>query len=447
MSISAIPGSLPPTPGIGGVGPLSAPPPVVPLTFLALSAAGFLGFAGTLALGADEVIDNARGPDTVAIVHLGVLAFLSVAVLGALHQFAPVVGGRALRSVVVARVTAVVFFAGAVALPTGFAHGPESLVMAGGVCASVGVALAAWNLSRPLAAPHKGAPMVGIRFSVGFLVATAAFGVVYAFNRSEGWFPLYTHRVLAHAHLGLLGWLGLTYVAVAEKLWPMFLLAHRPRARAGAWAVRLIPLGVVLFAPGLLFDARPVALAGGAIVIVGVGAHVVSLASVIRHRRRRLELLHAYVVGAALALAVAMILGMIAALADVSTLTRTRLVSGEVAALFGWITLAVIGHAHKVVPFISWMTLRRRGATTRPDGKPLLFADLFDRRVARTTCIATVAGVVLLVFGTTAGSTVALQWSALAFAVSATSAFSNLVIGPRRVLRAHTDDGGVRSVP
>jgi hypothetical protein len=160
-----------------------------------------------------------------------------------------------------------------------------------------------------------------------------------------------------------------------------------------------------------------------------------------------LELLHAYVVSATLALAVAAALGVIAGLADVSTVTRTRLVSGEVAALFGWIALAVVGHAHKVVPFISWMALRRRGAATGSDGKPLMFADLFDGRVARATWVATVTGDVLLVFGTTAGSTVALQWSALAFAVSATSAFSNLLIGPRRVLRAHTDDGGVRSAP
>ncbi|MEI2700350.1 MAG: hypothetical protein V9E94_19215, partial [Microthrixaceae bacterium] len=61
--------------------------------------------------------------------------------------------------------------------------------------------------------------------AVIYLVATAAFGVTYAFDRSNFWFELLSHRVLAHAHLGLIGWLGLAYVSVAEKLWPMFLLA------------------------------------------------------------------------------------------------------------------------------------------------------------------------------------------------------------------------------
>ena len=99
------------------------------------------------------------------------------------------------------------------------------------------VLLAAWNLSGPLAGHDGGLPLTGLRLSVGFLVVTVVFGVVYAFDRQTGWFPLLPNRVLAHAHLGLLGWLGLTYVSVAEKLWPMFLLAHRPRARAGAWGL------------------------------------------------------------------------------------------------------------------------------------------------------------------------------------------------------------------
>ena len=79
-----------------------------------------------------------------------------------------------------------------------------------------------------------GVPLVGLRLSVSYLVVTVGFGVTYAFDRTEGWFGLLPHRVLSHAHLGLLGWLGLTYVSVAERLWPMFLLAHRPSQRSGA---------------------------------------------------------------------------------------------------------------------------------------------------------------------------------------------------------------------
>src|ERR1019366_6113161 len=77
--------------------------------------------------------------------------------------------------------------------------------------------------------------------------------VVYVADRSGNWFDLTGHVVLAHAVIGLFGWLGLAYVSVAEKLWPMFFLAHIPgRHRAGQVAVRAVPAGVVLLSPGLL---------------------------------------------------------------------------------------------------------------------------------------------------------------------------------------------------
>ena len=149
------------------------------------------------------------------------------------------------------------------------------------------------NLSGPLSARGKGTTVLGLRLALGFLVLTAAFGVTYAFDRQASWFGLLPRRVLAHAHLGLLGWLGLAYVAVAEKLWPMFLLAHRPGSRTGDWAVRLLPTGAAVLAAGLLIPNKPVAVAGGLLAGAGLASHLASLAGVIRHRRRPLELLHA----------------------------------------------------------------------------------------------------------------------------------------------------------
>jgi hypothetical protein len=225
---------MPAAPFVPG-GAAAVPPPSVPLGFLAAGGVGLWAFGLAVWLAADRVVTSPTHPGVVSAVHVGMLAFLTTAVLGAVHQFTPVVARRPLRSVSAARLTLVGIVATAWLLPSGFAHGPESLVAAGGVVGAATVALAGWNLSRPLGARGGGVPLAGLRLSVGFLVATVAFGVVYAFDRQTGWFALLPHRVLAHAHLGLLGWLGLTYVSVAEKLWPMFLLAHRPRARAGAW--------------------------------------------------------------------------------------------------------------------------------------------------------------------------------------------------------------------
>ncbi|HEY8523709.1 MAG TPA: hypothetical protein VIL48_02015 [Acidimicrobiales bacterium] len=407
----------------------------MPLGFLAAAGVGLAAFGLAVWLAADRLVDTPTHPGAVATVHVGMLAFLTTAVLGALHQFAPVVGRRPLRSVAAARVTLAGMVATAWLLPSGFAHGPESLVAAGGAVGALTVALAAWNLSRPLASPDGGLPVAGLRLSVGFLVATVAFGVVYAFDRQTGWFPLLPHRVLTHAHLGLLGWLGLTYVAVAEKLWPMFLLAHRPRARAGAWAVGLVAAGTAVLAAGLLVAAPPVAWPGGVAVAAGLGCHVASLVGAVRHRRRRLELLHGFLFASTAFLAGAMVLAAVAGLADVGFAVRSRLVAAEIAALVAWLGLAVIGHAHKIVPFIAYTALLARGATTGPYGQPLLFADLFDHRIARLTLVAAAGGFAATTGGLLATSAEVVAVGGVLVAVAGALVTANLGTGPRRAAR------------
>ena len=86
-------------------GPPSVPPPSVPLSFLAAAGVGSVAFGLGAALAADTAVIAPTSPGVIGAVHLGVLAFLTTAVLGAMHQFTPVVSQRPLRSVAVARVT------------------------------------------------------------------------------------------------------------------------------------------------------------------------------------------------------------------------------------------------------------------------------------------------------------------------------------------------------
>ena len=430
------PANLPPMAAAtahGGAG--SVPPPSVPLGFLAAAGVGGAGFGLAAWFAADRLVGAPTHPGALAAVHVGVLAFLTMAVLGAVHHFAPVVAGRPLRSVLAARLTLAGMVLTAWLLPSGFAHGPEALVAAGGVVGSITVLLAAWNLSGPLSERGRGIPLVGLRLSVAYLVLTVAFGVVYAFDRQAGWFPLLPHRVLAHAHLGLLGWLGLTYVAVTEKLWPMFLLSHRPRARSGAWAVGLLAAGTLVLATGLLFALEPVALMGGTTVAVGLGCHLASLVATIRHRRRPLELLHGHLVASSGFLVAAVGLAAVAGLGDVDPATRSTLVAAEVACLLAWIALAVTGHAHKIVPFIAYTWLRRLGITQGPGGRPLLFGDLFHRGVAQATFTTGTAGWAAVVVGLLVEAPAVVAVGGGALSLTATGVMLNLWTGPRRARR------------
>jgi hypothetical protein len=420
----------------------SVPPASVPLSFFGAAAVGLVGFGAASMLAADKIVDSPIYPGTLAAVHVGMLAFLTVAVLGALHQFAPVIGKRPLRSVPAARVSSVGIVTTAWLLPTGFAHGPEDLVPTAGLIGAVSVALIGWNLSGPLGRGAKGLPVWGLRASVTFLIATVAFGVVYAFNRQTAWFPLLPQRVLAHAHLGLIGWLGLTYVSVAEKLWPMFLLSHRPSDRSARVAVGSFAGGVVVLAPGLLFGPPLVAWAGGVLLATGVVAHLTSLALHVRHRRRSLEVLHAFIFVSSGFLVAAVLFALLAATLDISTTTRTHLVSAEVMALTAWLGLAIIGHVHKIIPFIGYQVLRSRDIATGPTGRPLLFSDLYSRRSAIASLMLGSAGSSAIIVGLLAARSILVMTGALLLAVTGIMTALNLLAGPRRVLRhardAHT---------
>jgi hypothetical protein len=301
------------------------------------------------------------------------------------------------------------------------------------------VLIAAYNLTGPLFGPARGVSVAGLRLSVTGLVVTAGFGVTYAFDRQagEGWFALDPHVVLAHAHIGLLAWLGLTYVAVAEKLWPMFLLAHRPGRSPGELAVWLVPPGVTALVVGLMAGWRYLAVAGSVLVAAGLAAHVTSfLGLLLRHRRRPPELLHAFVIASAVFLVAAGVLAGVGGLAPLDTAVRARLVSAEIASLAAWVGLALIGHAHKVVPFICWGVLRNHGVTTTADGQPLLFTHLWDRRAGRASLAAAATGFAAVTGGLVAASSGAVLAGGVLLAGAGVITSVNLSRKPFRSIRA-----------
>jgi len=85
--------------------PGAVPPPSVPLAFLVAASLGLVGFGTALIWARTAGVTDPTADPVVAAVHLGTLATLSMGVLGALHQFTPVVTGRSLRSVPLARAT------------------------------------------------------------------------------------------------------------------------------------------------------------------------------------------------------------------------------------------------------------------------------------------------------------------------------------------------------
>lgn len=305
----------------------TAPPPAIPLAFLGAAGVGLVGFGFALWFAADRVVSSPTHLGAVSAVHVCMLAFLTTAVLGALHQFVPVVGDRSLRSSRAAWATLVGIVATAWLLPTGFVHGPEWLVAGGG--------------------------------TIGALAA-----------------------------------------------------------------------GVPLLAVGLLLAEPSVAWPGGVLAAVGVVCHASSLMGAARHRQAPLVLLHAFVFASAVFVLAAVVFAAAAALADVSPDHRAQLVTAEVASLTAWLGLAVLGHAHKIVPGIVSEARRTRDITAAgcEDPQPTV---PFRSGIARLTFVTAAGGFAAAVVGvaTESASTVAIGGAGLALTGLLVSA--NLSIGRR----------------
>ncbi len=424
--------------------PSGVPPPSVPLAFLLASGLGLVacGVAFVAARGAAATDPTADA--VVAAVHLGVLATLSMGVLGALHQFVPVVTGRALRSVPLARATFLAWFAASWLLPLGVAFASENVVESGGALAALAISLAVANLSLPLAVRATGPAVTGLRLALGGFVVTACFGVLYVADRRGNWFVLSGHVVLAHALIGLFAWLGLTYVSVAEKLWPMFFLAHVPgRRRAGRVAVWAVPAGVALVSPGVLTGVAVLDALGAALLVGGLAAHLWSLVAHVRHRRRKSDLHLIFVVTSAGWLGVGAVLALTSVLVLPGDHHRgVALVAAAVAAFGGWLLEALVGHLHKVVPFIAWSVLRARGITTAAAGRQIMFADLYKHLWAVVTYVLVTTGIGGLCVGLSADLPAATALGGALLALTGLIGTGNLALTPIRLLAGGSAAGG-----
>ncbi len=415
-------------PGVPG----AVPPPSVPLSFLAAAAAGLVacGAAWVWARGAAATDPSAER--VVAAVHFGVLATLAMGVLGATHQFTPVITGRPLRSVLLARATFVGWLGASWLLPLGIGFKQTGVTAAGGGLALVGLLLLAWNLAAPLSVRGKGAPVTALRLALLGAAATTLLGATFVGDRQGHWFTLSGHVDLAMGVLGLFGWLGVTYIGVAQKLWPMFMLAHLPgRNRSGTVAVWATWLGAAVLAGGLAHGASGAEWTGAGVLVVGLGAHLTSLWAHLRHRRRKADLHLLFVVTAAAWLVAAAGLALAGALLlPHHYRLGVALVAAAVAAGGGWLLEALVGHAHKVVPFIVWSLLRSQGTPSGPSGKPLMFADLYHHGWAAATYGTVTAGIAALCAGLGASWPPAIAAGGVLLAATGVIAAANLSARP-----------------
>jgi hypothetical protein len=398
--------------------------------FFLLAPIGLIAGGVLLSVHDSVVFVAINHPHTVAVTHAIILGWLTTTIMGATYQLAPVVLGGELLSIRAARVQLIVHIAGISWFVWSLFYW-NRLAMVGAATALVlSFLLYVVNMGVGVARGTRWTlPRAYVAVALGFLMVTAGLGVVWVLNHHQGWFPITLGRLSAHAHLGLVGWLGLMVMGVSYQLVPMFSVINRARPKFGWLALIITALSVVVFA-AVIFTDPPmwVRLIGAVLLSAGPVLWAVDIVRLFRQRsRRRLDIHgHATIVSLVF-LGLAVALGLAAA-------TGTPLISNDeparlllayaAAAILGFVGTPLIGNSYKVLPFLIWYHRYRSRIGLSPI--PVV-DDIYSGAAAHAVLGLHAAATVLLIGGALFAQLVALQVGGVLLAASAAAHLLTMV--------------------
>ncbi len=313
-----------------------------------------------------------EAPETLILVHVVAIGWLSLLISGALIQFVPVLVAKPLVHPELPAVALALLVLGLGSLILGFlgmaghSVGSAPWLPLGAMCLTSGFALNLWNLGRTIwTARPIGLPARFVVAGLLSLAGVAAFGTIFAFTLG-GWTAnpmlvrLTSQGVPLHAALGLGGWLTLTAMGVSYRLLAMFMLAPEAEHRTGRRALLVGSASILALLVGgplclLLFGQNAthpllVALGLAVVSLILYGYDIVRL----YRTRKRLKLeLNARIAAWALG-----ILGLsILLLLAVTVLGEINRGIGAVTFLFafGWLTGLGLAKLYKIVAFLTWL--------------------------------------------------------------------------------------------
>ncbi len=341
------------------------------MSYFAAALAALLGAELLMAAGFGYPRAGLQDPDTLVLVHLAAIGWLSLLMCGALFQFVPVLVAKPLYSNTLPLPTLIALVGGLALLLAGFLRlgghltiNVPFLPVAGGLLV-IGFGLAIWNLGRTLWQARP-LPLPARFVLVGLfgLAATVLLGLVFALVLGGTLSLAHFTEVTAlgvpiHAVAGLGGWLTLCAMGVSYRLLAMFMLAPEPgttRTRialhCGTAALALAVLGGL--AAICLDFSRNLALALAGVPALGaLGFYGADIAHMYRARkRRRIELNSRMAILALASLAASVLLTLAAiglGLPDSAVAASVFLVA------FGWLSGLGLAKLYKIVAFLTWL--------------------------------------------------------------------------------------------
>ncbi|UYQ71183.1 hypothetical protein OF122_14150 [Pelagibacterium flavum] len=338
--------------------------------FFATSVAFLIAGLGLLTAGYGYPFAPLRAPQTLVVVHMLALGWLSMLMWGALFQFVPVLVNAPLQGENTSLAVLGLLVVGTVLLVSGFAHMAGTdylspvLLPAGAFLLCSGFSLGIYGIVltilRASSVPVSAGFVVG---GLAGLAMTATLGVAFTLGLSGMRLAEPVARITAvgvpiHAALGLVGWLTLTAAGVSYRLLSMFMLAPEvsQRRQKNVLTLGAIALAATMAGALVLFggaDATALFWSAGALTVAAVICYAGDMFEIYRTRKRRMLELNNQVAAAGLA-----------SLAFTTLFAMVAIVSGTLGDWLGalvflyamsWLTTLGLGKLYKIVSFLTWL--------------------------------------------------------------------------------------------
>ncbi len=341
------------------------------MSYFAVALVALLGAELLMVAGFGFPSQPVAAPQTLVLVHLVAIGWLSLLLSGALIQFVPVLVAKPLAYSDLPLVALALLVAGLACLLIGFlalagySVGPIPWLPLGAISLSAGFALNLWNLARTLwPARPINLPARFVIAGLVSLVGVITLGTIFSFTLG-GWtinpvlLQLTARGIPLHAALGLGGWLTFTAMGVSYRLLAMFMLSpevehwtSRIALMAGAAAILVVLIGgpvcLLILGQGLNHPLL-VALVLATVSLALYGYDIMQL---YRTRKRKIELNARMAVWALGGLGLANLLLLV-----LTALGELDRFAGAFVFLFafGWLTGLGLAKLYKIVAFLTWL--------------------------------------------------------------------------------------------
>lgn len=201
------------------------------LAVLALFAG--IGLAELIAFGAFQ--PDAMNLARLAHLHLNLMGFVTLTIVGTMHNLFPTVAGSRLYSDRLAIAAFAAFPLGIAALVGGFIIAEPLFQVVAGFVLFAGVLCYGWNILRTwlAAGTRLSLPVLHLLCATGWLVLTVGGGIFLSWNSRTDppEFPTGTAHLMGYSHMALVGFILQTIMGAISHLLPVILTLNRVKSQ------------------------------------------------------------------------------------------------------------------------------------------------------------------------------------------------------------------------